>query len=105
LLGVALALAMAGVQPNMVIGSAALLVGIAAVVYRPALGLAVLALTYPFDLTTWAGPVKLTTSAALIGLLLTIWLVRNLLADRFHWGWTALDLPVLVFAAATGLSL
>ncbi len=74
-------------------------------ILRPALGLAVLAFTYPFDLTTRAGPVKLTTSAALIGILLIVWLVRLGLPDPPPLRTTPLDMPVLFFVGATMLSL
>ena len=98
-------MALAGIQPLLVLGSAAAIIGVAAVVYRPVFGLAVLAFTSPFDLTTWAGPVKLTTSAALMGVMAVAWIVRQLWSERFEWRHTRLDVAVLLFMAATLLSL
>jgi putative inorganic carbon (hco3(-)) transporter len=105
LFGVVLGASLAGVEPLLVLGSVTAVIGLAAVIGYPAFGLALLAFTYPFDLTTFAGPVKLTTSAALMGVLLAGWAVRQLLAVRVSWRRTPLDLPVLLFAAASVLSL
>ena len=105
LFGAVLGAGLAGVQPLLVFGSATAVAGLVAVIGYPAFGVALLVFTYPFDLTTFAGPVKLTTSAALMGVLVVGWAVRQLLAVRVSWRRTPLDLPVLLFAAASVLSL
>lgn len=74
-------------------------------VVRPAFALALLAFGYPFDIATKAGPVKLTTSAALMGILVVVWLVRGARSTSWPWRATPLDWPVLAFAGATVLSL
>src|SRR5205085_12558063 len=91
-------------SPTVVLGTMAVLVAVGAAVYRPALGLAVLVFTYPYDLTTWAGPVKLTTSQALMFILLAVWVGRQVLPNPPALRRTALDIPVVVFAAAPYLS-
>jgi O-antigen ligase len=68
---------------------------------RPSASLALLAFTYPFDLRTFAGPVKLTTSAALMAIIVLTWIIRRTLADAPAWRFTPLDIPVLLFAGAT----
>jgi O-antigen ligase len=104
-LGLALGLILAGSSPTVVLGTVAVLAAVGAVIYRPALGLAVLVFTYPYDLTTWAGPVKLTTSAALMGILLAVWVARQLLPNAPALRRTPLDIPVILFAGATYLSI
>ncbi|MFI5269962.1 MAG: hypothetical protein ACHQ7M_21500, partial [Chloroflexota bacterium] len=81
------------------------MLAIGAALYRPALGLAILAFSYPFDLTTYAGPLKLTTSEALIGILAVVLVGRHFLRHPPPVQRTPLDLPVLIFAVATVLSL
>lgn len=103
--GVALGMMLAGSSPLVVLGTLAVLVAVGAAIYRPALGLAVLAFTYPYDLTTMAGPVKLTTSAALMGILIAVWVARQVLPNAPPLRRSPLDLSVLIFAAATYLSL
>jgi O-antigen ligase len=103
--GVALGMMLAGSSPSVVLGTLAVLVAVGAAVYRPAFGLAVLAFTYPYDLTTSAGPVKLTTSAALMGILVAVWVVRQVLPNPPAVQRTPLDIPVILFAGATYLSL
>jgi putative inorganic carbon (hco3(-)) transporter len=73
--------------------------------YRQAWALALLALAYPFDITATAGPVKLTTSAAMMGIIVVVWLTRQAQAPSWKWLATPLDWPVLAFAIATALSL
>ena len=102
--GLALGMVLAGSNPTVVLGTLAVLAAVGAVIYRPALGLAVLVFTYPYDLTTWAGPVKLTTSAALMGILLAVWVARQILPNPPALRRTPLDIPVILFAAATYLS-
>jgi putative inorganic carbon (hco3(-)) transporter len=92
-------------SPIVVLGGVATLVAIGAAAYRLALGLAVLAFAYPFDLTTQLGPLKLTTSAALMGILVALWLATVVTGERPFWVGTRLDRPVFLFAAATALSL
>ena len=105
LAGLALGAALTGAPPNIVLGTLAALVAIGAAIYRPALGLAVLAFSYPFDLTTYAGPLKLTTSEALIVILAMVLIGRHLLRHPPPIERTPLDLPVLIFAVATVLAL
>jgi putative inorganic carbon (hco3(-)) transporter len=68
---------------------------------RPSASLAMLAFIYPFDLRTFAGPVKLTTSAALMAIIVLTWVTRHWLAAPPTWQSTPLDIPVLLFAGAT----
>jgi O-antigen ligase len=103
--GVALGASLSGAPPALVLGTLASLLAIGAAVYSPALGLAVLAFSYPFDLTTFAGPLKLTTSEALVAILAVVLLGRHLLRNPPPIQRTPLDLPVLLFALATVLSL
>jgi O-antigen ligase/polysaccharide polymerase Wzy-like membrane protein len=100
-----LGIALAGAPTPAVLGTLAALVAIAAAIYRPALGLAILALVYPFDLTTYIGPAKVTTSYALLPILFTVWLARQLLRNPPPWQKTRLDLLVAIFAGLTLLSL
>jgi len=88
-----------------VLGTLAALVALGAAIYRPALGLAVLLFTYPFDLTTFVGPVKVTTSYALFAILVGVWVAREILPNPPKWQRTSLDWPVALFAVATYLSL
>jgi putative inorganic carbon (HCO3(-)) transporter len=87
------------------LGTIATLVALGAAIYRPALGLAVLMFTYPFDLTTFVGPLKVTTSYALFAILIGVWVAREILPNPPGWQRTALDWPVVLFAAASYLSL
>ena len=103
--GVGLGAALNGAPAPMVLGTLAALVAIAAAIYRPALGLAVLAVSYPFDLTTFAGPLKLTTSEALLGILVVVLIGRHFARNPPAIERTPLDVPVLLFALATLLSL
>jgi len=96
---------LAGAPLQLVAGTIVALLAIAAAIYRPALGLAILAFTYPFDLDTYAGPVKLTTSYALLAILVLVWVGREILPHAPEWRRTPLDWPVLLFAAATLLSI
>jgi O-antigen ligase len=102
--GVALGFGLVGTQPAIVLGTLAAVVAIAAAIYSPALGLAVLAFSYPFDLTTYAGPVKLTTSEALLLILALVLIGRHFLRHPPPVIRTSLDVPVLVFALATVVS-
>jgi putative inorganic carbon (hco3(-)) transporter len=103
--GVALGAALFGASPTLVLGTLAALVAIGAAIYSPALGLAVLAFSYPFDLTTYAGPLKLTTSEALLLILALVLIGRQLLRNPPPIQRTPLDLPVVLFGAATVISL
>ena len=103
--GVALGFALSGAPPTIVLGTLAALVAIGAAVYSPALGLAVLAFSYPFDLTTFAGPLKLTTSEALLLILAVVLLARHLARNPPPFFRTPLDIPVVLFALATVMSL
>jgi O-antigen ligase len=103
--GVGLGAALSGAPTTIVLGTLAALLAIAAAVYSPALGLAVLAFSYPFDLTTYAGPLKLTTSQALILILTVVLIGRHFLRHPPPIHRTSLDLPVALFGAATVLSL
>jgi O-antigen ligase len=67
--------------------------------------LAVLAFSYPFDLTTYAGPLKLTTSEALLLILVLVLVGRHLLRNPPPFRGTPLDLGVVLFGLATVLSL
>lgn len=104
-MGIALGAALAGAPSTIVLGTLAALLAIAAAIYRPALGLAVLAFSYPFDLTTYAGPLKLTTSEALIVILAVVLIGRHFARNPPPIERTRLDLPVLIFAVASVLSL
>ncbi len=103
--GVALGFALSGAPPTIVLGTLAALIAIGAAVYSPALGLAVLAFSYPFDLTTFAGPLKLTTSEALLLILAVVLLARHLARNPPPFFRTPLDIPVVLFALATVMSL
>jgi putative inorganic carbon (HCO3(-)) transporter len=91
--------------PVILAAGVAITVLTALTLFRPALGVALLAFGYPFDIATKAGPVKLTTSAALMAILVVVWLVRQGRTASWPWRATPLDLPVLAFAGATVLSL
>ena len=59
--GAGLAAALSGAPAPMVLGTLAALIAIGAAIYRPALGLAVHAVGFPFDLTPVFGPPTLPT--------------------------------------------
>jgi hypothetical protein len=103
--GLALGTVLAGAPSEVVLGTLAVLLTAGAALYRPALGLALLAFTYPFDLKTYAGPVKLTTSAALMAVLVLTFVIRQFLPNPPEIRRTPLDVPVLLFGGATVLSL
>src|SRR5947209_11838867 len=105
LVGLGLGIVLAGAPLQLVLGTIAVLVAIAAALYRPVLGLAILAFTYPYDLDTYAGPVKLTTSYALLAILVLVWVGREILPHAPEWRHTPLDWPVALFAAAMLLSI
>lgn len=94
-----------GVPAAAALGTLATVLAAGATAYRLSLGLALLAFTYPFDLTTWAGPLKLTTSFALMGIIVLLWAAAQARGSRFEWRQTALDVPVLLFAGTSVLSL
>jgi O-antigen ligase len=79
---------------------------VAAAAGRPAIGLGILMLGLPFDLTVSVQGMEITATLALIFILGAIQLA-HLLRQRggLRWRWTPLDLPVALFAAATILSL
>jgi O-antigen ligase len=87
------------------LGAVVALLAAATAFYRPSISLAILAFTYPFDLHTLAGPVKVTTSAVLMVIIVLTWVVRCIPRDRPAWRSTALDLPVLIFAGTTLLAI
>src|SRR2546427_5104961 len=103
--GLGLGAALSGAPATIVLGTLAVLIAIAAAIFRPALGLAVLAVSYPFDLTTYAGPLKLTTSEALLLILALALIGRQFARNPPAIERTPLDLPVLLFAAASVLTL
>jgi O-antigen ligase len=103
--GIGLGFLLAGAPLQLVLGTIAALLAIGAAIYRPALGLAILAFTYPYDLDTYAGPVKLTTSYALLAILVMVWVGREILPHAPEWRRTPLDWPVALFAGATMLSI
>src|SRR5207302_7902242 len=105
LVGLTLGIVLAGAPLHLVLGTIAVLLAIGAAIYRPALGLAILAFTYPYDLDTYAGPVKLTTSYALLVILIVVWVGRQTLPNAPEWLHTPLDWPVVLFMVATGLSM
>ena len=96
---------LAGAPLQLVLGTIAALLAAGTAIYRPAFGLAILAFTYPYDLDTYAGPIKLTTSYALLAILIAVWIVREILPNAPGWQRTPLDWPVVIFAAATALSI
>ena len=63
---------LAGAPLQLVLGTIAALLAAGTAIYRPALGLAILAFTYPYDLDTYFGPIKLTTSYALLAILIAL---------------------------------
>src|SRR5205823_931224 len=65
----------------------------------------ILAFTYPFDLTTYAGPIKVTSSAALMVVLVLVLVGRQFLRNPLPIRRTRLDVPVALFAVASVLSL
>jgi len=103
--GLVLGTVLAGAPPSAILGTVALLLAAGAAIYWPALGLAILAFTYPYDLTTYAGPVKVTSSAALIAVLVMVLVGRQFLPSPPPIRRTKLDIPVLLFAGASVLSL
>jgi hypothetical protein len=103
--GLGLGTILSGAPSNAILGTVAVLLAAGAAIYRPPLGLAILVFVYPFDLTTYAGPVKLTTSAVLIGVLMLVLVGRQILANPPAIAHSPLDIPVLIFAAASVLSL
>jgi putative inorganic carbon (hco3(-)) transporter len=103
--GVAVGAAAAGAPSLVVMGAIGAVVVIAAAAFNPALGLAGLAFTLPYDQLTHAGPIPLTTSEALIGLLVLVWIVRQVLPNPPALYRTPLDIIVLAFAAVTILTL
>ena len=103
--GLLLGTILSGAPPVAVLGTVAVLVAAGAAIYWPALGLAVLVFAYPFDLTTEAGPVKVTSSYALMGVLVLVLVGRQFLRNPPPIVRTKLDIPVLIFAAATVLTL
>lgn len=103
--GLGLGAALSGAPATVVLGTLAALVAIAAAIYRPALGVAVLAVSYPFDLTTYAGPLKLTTSEALLLILALVLIGRHFARNPPTIERTPLDSSVLLFAVATLLTL
>ena len=103
--GLVLGTILNGAPSAALLGTIAVLVAFAATIYWPALGLAILAATYPFDLTTYVGPIKLTSSDALIGVLLAVLVVRHMMPNAPALRRTRLDLPVILFAAASVASL
>jgi putative inorganic carbon (hco3(-)) transporter len=103
--GVAAGAAAAGAPSLVVMAAIGAVVVIAAAAFNPALGLAGLAFALPFDQLTHAGPIPLTTSEALIGLLVLVWVVRQVLPNPPPLYRTPLDIIVLVFAAITVLTL
>ena len=103
--GVAVGGAASGAPSLLVMGAIGAVVVIAAAVVSPALGLAGLAFTLPFDQLTHAGPIPLTTSEALIGLLVLVWVIRQVLPNAPALYRTPLDILVLVFAGVTVLTL
>src|SRR5439155_10930724 len=105
LVGIGLGFVLSGAPLQLVVGTIVALLAIGAAIYRPALGLALLAFTYPYDLDTYAGPVKLTTSYALLGILVLVWVGREILPHAPQWRRTSLDWPVALFAGATLLSI
>jgi len=82
----------------------AVLVAAFAAVESPALGLAAFALVLPFQVALHAGAFEVSTVWAILAVL-TVTLVLRLASGRAHWTGSPLDIPVLLFAAATGLSL
>src|SRR5438445_952648 len=103
--GVAVGGAASGAPSLLVMGAIGAVVVIAAAVVSPALGLAGLAFMLPFDQPTHAGPIPLTTSDALIGLLVLVWVIRQVLPNAPALHRTPLDILVLVFAGVTILTL
>jgi len=103
--GLVLGTVLAGAPPSAILGTVAVLLAAGAAIYWPALGLAILAFTYPFDLTTYAGPVKVTSSAALMAVLALVLVGRQFLRNPPPIQRTKLDIPVALFAAASVLSL
>ena len=103
--GLVLGTILNGAPSAAVLGTVAVLIAFAATIYWPALGLAILAATYPFDLTTYLGPLKVTSSDALIGVLVGVLVIRQLLPNPPPIRRTKLDVPVILFAVATVASL
>jgi O-antigen ligase len=82
----------------------AVLVAGGAALESPGLGLAVFALVAPFQLVIHAGPLQVSTVWAMLAILTALLLVA-LVTRRIRWRRNPLDLPVLLFAAASGLSM
>lgn len=103
--GLAMGAVAGGAPKEVVLAAAAIALVVGAVIYRAAVGLALLAFAYPFDLSTRLGPVKLTTSSALLVLVFLIWALRQFVGDPPARHRTPLDWPVALFAVATVVSL
>jgi putative inorganic carbon (HCO3(-)) transporter len=103
--GVAVGGAASGAPSLLVMGAIGVVVVLASAAVNPALGLAGLAFTLPYDQLSHAGPIPLTTSEALIGLLVLVWVIRQVLPSAPDLYRTPLDILVLVFAAVTVLTL
>ena len=96
----------AAVSGNLTATAAALglLLATGIAVYHPALGLAVLAVTASLELTiTW--PVKSAGSIVVVAILLLAWTIRQGVAEGWRWRSSRLDAAVILFIAATALSL
>src|SRR5919204_210234 len=102
--GVLLGAILSGASALALLGTLAALLAIGAAIYRPALGLGILALTYPFDLTTQAGSFKVPTSYALLAILFVVWAGRQFFPDPPPLQRTSLDRAVAIFAGVTVLS-
>src|ERR1700687_2974909 len=90
--GLVLGTVLAGAPPSAILGILAVLIAAGAAIYWPALGLAILAFTYPFDLVTYAGPIKVTSSAAMMAVLVLVLVARQFLRDPPPIQRTRLDL-------------
>jgi O-antigen ligase len=103
--GTVIGAAVAGMPMHAMVGILAVLLVTAAVIYRASLGLAILAFFYPWDLTTRVGPVKVTTSLALLAIAFVVWATKQCLRNAPELRKSPLDWPVVLFAGATVLSL
>jgi putative inorganic carbon (hco3(-)) transporter len=101
--GFVLAIVAVGDSTAALVSVAAPLAIVAATLYRPAIGIALVALAYPLELGTGVGPVP--GNGILIGALGAGWVAQRFVLKTLAWRRTRLDLPVALFAAATLLSL
>lgn len=103
--GLAVGATAAGLPEPAIVGAIAIVLLVGAMIYRSALGLAIFAFAYPYNLTVHVGPLKWAMAAVLVGTLVLMWVIRQVLPNPPAREKTPLDWPVAAFAVATAVSL